>query len=321
MSATRLVLVVLALATLAPATLATSFTVTATNFAWTPSSLQVDPGDVVTFTNGGGSHTWVSDDGMGSCPLPCVKTFPAAGAFDYHCGVHLGMRGTVLVGPPPTLTIEAPTAGQTVQWVVRVEGTASQSASGVALVRVRIGSGALVDATLGAPGAATTTWIADVDSRLAPNGAQSIHATVTDVGGREASTTVGVTVSNPPEVDLRATALFATTGGLTRSTLTLSYRNDGNVDSGPHVVLAEYFADGAWHPISARSVASLAPATGRSAVFYWDSDGLALGRFDVRATVDADGRVAERDESNNARSASAAFVSPLLPGVDLTRVQ
>lgn len=321
MPAVRLVLIALVLAAVAPASLAASFTVTATNFAWTPAEIQVDLGDTVTFSNGGGSHSWVSDDGMGSCALPCVRTFPTAGAFDYHCGVHPGMRGVVLVGPPPTLSVTTPAAGDVVQGVVRVEGTASQPSSGIARVRVLLGNGAFVGAVLASPGASSTTWAADVDSRLVVNGPQTLLARVTDAAGREADATLGVTVENPPSVDLRVTALAATTSGTTRSTLTVSYRNDGNVPSGPHVLRAEYFADDAWHPIRDAPASTLAPGTFRNFPLHWDSGGLVLGRFDVRVTVDAEDDVAERDESNNQRTASAAFVSPLLPGVDLTRVQ
>lgn len=65
--------------------------------------------DVVTIAKGG-TVTWTNDDGIphsvvfGSDQSPTMpaggtysKSFSAAGTFDYHCGIHPTMRGTVKV--------------------------------------------------------------------------------------------------------------------------------------------------------------------------------------------------------------------------------
>lgn len=105
---------------------ATTFTVTATDFAFTPSSLTINAGDSVTFTNGGGFHNAHSTSGPTSfdCAANCTTNnapngsawsdtvvFPTAGTVQYQCDQHasMGMRGTITVNsvapPPPSIKL------------------------------------------------------------------------------------------------------------------------------------------------------------------------------------------------------------------------
>jgi plastocyanin len=111
-----------AFALAAPARAATTG-VDVANFAFKPATVNVAPGDTVTWTFKGPdlnhsvtSSTFDSDPGN-SMPLHVVgdtfsHTFPDAGTFSYMCKVHSFMTGKVVVGtpsapPPPDRT--APT--------------------------------------------------------------------------------------------------------------------------------------------------------------------------------------------------------------------
>ncbi len=75
------------------------------NMSFQPADIQVTVGTTVTWQNGDGvSHTVTSDGGMFDSGLlkdgdSFTFTFTAAGTFTYHCAVHPGMRGSVLVTP------------------------------------------------------------------------------------------------------------------------------------------------------------------------------------------------------------------------------
>lgn len=81
-------------------------------FAFVPRSVTVQVGDVVSWRNTDGTaHTATADGGAwdtktiagGSTSLPVLMS--AAGTFPYHCAIHPGMTGTVVVravGPVPT---------------------------------------------------------------------------------------------------------------------------------------------------------------------------------------------------------------------------
>ena len=86
--------------------------VTISGFAFVPRSLPVQVGDTVTWRNADGTaHTATADGGTrdtktipgGTSSLPVLMT--AAGTFPYHCAIHPGMTGTIVVlgaGPAPT---------------------------------------------------------------------------------------------------------------------------------------------------------------------------------------------------------------------------
>jgi plastocyanin len=75
------------------------------DLVFTPSSVTINVGDTVTWTNGGGFHDVQADDGsFGNQPSSSwtfSHTFTAAGSFGFHCSIHgapgSGMFGTVIV--------------------------------------------------------------------------------------------------------------------------------------------------------------------------------------------------------------------------------
>ncbi|HEX5940265.1 MAG TPA: cupredoxin family copper-binding protein [Dehalococcoidia bacterium] len=78
--------------------------VTIQDFAFAPADLQVNVGDVVTWTNSDPTaHTVTADEGVfdsGSISGDGTFefTFDTAGEFAYHCEFHTGMTGTITVG-------------------------------------------------------------------------------------------------------------------------------------------------------------------------------------------------------------------------------
>lgn len=77
--------------------------VTITDFAFAPANLTVKVGDTVTWTNKDEEpHNVVANDGSFRSPGldsdgTYSYTFTKAGSFDYICGIHPFMRGTVVV--------------------------------------------------------------------------------------------------------------------------------------------------------------------------------------------------------------------------------
>jgi plastocyanin len=76
---------------------------TLTNTAYAPDSLNVDAGSTVTWTNNDSTaHTSTSnaagwDSGIVQPGGQFSVAFPTAGTFQYHCAIHPGMIGTVVV--------------------------------------------------------------------------------------------------------------------------------------------------------------------------------------------------------------------------------
>ena len=97
------------------------------SLSFSPQSVNIDPGDTVTFLNFGGVHNVVADDGSFRCAHGCDNdghggnggatgqpwlvsiNFPNAGTVGYFCETHgapgVGMFGTInVLGPPPPAT-------------------------------------------------------------------------------------------------------------------------------------------------------------------------------------------------------------------------
>ncbi len=155
----------LALTLLAVAALparAANQSVTITGFAFSPATVNANVGDTVTWTNneaGGVPHTvssdtaGVFDSGNLNNGQTFNRTFTAAGTIAYHCNVHPGMMGTVVVAaaaavtPAPGATAAPPAVGtglagepSTLPLMVLMGGMAvvvSASAFTVAVVRAR----------------------------------------------------------------------------------------------------------------------------------------------------------------------------------------
>lgn len=94
---------------------AANHTVEFKNFAFTPASLTVNVGDMVTFTNAGGFHTVTGTGtepfcGSGPIAKSCSVTFNTPGIFPYRCLFHstpgatpTGMVGSITVLSPVSL--------------------------------------------------------------------------------------------------------------------------------------------------------------------------------------------------------------------------
>ena len=113
--------VALAIGLTAGTALAADQDVAISGFSYSPGTVTVSVGDTVTWTNSDAqAHTatgsgWNTGD-LGNGESGSI-TFQAAGTFDYMCGIHPAMRGTVVVRAaggttPPTDTDRLPTADE-----------------------------------------------------------------------------------------------------------------------------------------------------------------------------------------------------------------
>jgi plastocyanin len=81
-----------------------TFDIAIQNFAFSPSTITINQGDTITWTNMDSStHTVTSDSGseLASGNIPDGQTFShtfnTVGTFDYHCSIHPMMKGEVIV--------------------------------------------------------------------------------------------------------------------------------------------------------------------------------------------------------------------------------
>ena len=88
-----------------PASAANQSVSATSSSTFTPSTVTINVNEKVTWTNTGGNHNVVFDDGSYTEPgspsfsmWTVDRTFPTAGTFKYHCGLHgTSMAGTVVV--------------------------------------------------------------------------------------------------------------------------------------------------------------------------------------------------------------------------------
>jgi plastocyanin len=183
----------LMLALAAPAHAATTG-VDVANFAFKPATVNVAPGDTVTWTFRGPdlnhsvtSSTFDSDPGN-SMPLHIVgdtfsHTFPDAGTFSYVCKVHSFMTGKVVVGtpsapPPPDTT--APVIGSVKVKGRKVSFSLSEDAS-VKLTLKRSGAAAKSSTHDGGRGANS------VKLKKLRTGRYSLKLVATDASGNHSA--------------------------------------------------------------------------------------------------------------------------------------
>src|SRR5919197_4062730 len=102
-----------ALVVAAPAHAAT-VNVKITKSGFSPSSVRIDFGDTVKWTNtDSANHQVVANNGLFASPILGPNhgysfTFKTAGRFPYHDAIHPSLKGVVSVkGPPPSLTFGA----------------------------------------------------------------------------------------------------------------------------------------------------------------------------------------------------------------------
>ena len=79
---------------------------------FSPETVQIQPGESVTWNNAGGTHNVKFEDGSftepaqpSASPWSATRSFPSPGSFAYYCVQHgapggRGMSGTVVVGDP-----------------------------------------------------------------------------------------------------------------------------------------------------------------------------------------------------------------------------
>jgi plastocyanin len=199
--------------------LAATFTVSMRNFSFSPSSLTINVGDTVTWTDQQGNHDTVS--GVGGVPsgvwssnnqyhrLMSINetfsfTFNTPGTFPYYCTPHwtFGMIGTIRVVAPnarPTVSITSPTNGASFSAPadITIDASASDSDGTVTQVQFRM-NGSPIGTDSVPPYTATV-------NNLGP-GNYTFTATATDNAGATATNSVTVTVSgqqpaitNPPQ--------------------------------------------------------------------------------------------------------------------------
>lgn len=287
--------------------------VVATNNVWTPRNLTILPGDTVTFSSAQGTHSFVSDAGdNATCALPCTRAYPAPGRYDFHCGVHPTMRGTVSVGEAPAISVSSPAAGATLSGVVTVSGAATHPLEPVDTVQLVVDGRPVATVVPAADG----SWSASWDTALAANGPRTLLVRAltapSDVSGEVSR---AVVVDNAPTVDLRAVGLSGSGGVAPNVTLTWTFENFGNVPSGPFAASFEYLYKGAWRPVGALSHGGLGPFSTETGRFVWDQ-GLHAGRYEVRVVLDPAGAVAETSEANNVAAGTASWLTPLVNGLD-----
>ena len=98
---------------------ATTANVSIVNFAFSPTSVNINVNDSVKWTWAGSPHSTTSDTGLWESGVQgtgatFTHTFTSAGSFPFHCSVHPFMTGTISVqsaNVPPTVGISNPTNG------------------------------------------------------------------------------------------------------------------------------------------------------------------------------------------------------------------
>ncbi len=86
-------------------TAASNYSVNIANMAFSPASYSVKAGITVTWTNNDNmTHTVTANDssfdsGNITVGSSYSKTFSMAGTYPYHCTIHPGMKGTIVVTP------------------------------------------------------------------------------------------------------------------------------------------------------------------------------------------------------------------------------
>lgn len=293
----------------------TTVRVEATNWQWSPTPVSLSPGDSIEFVLVSGSHSWVSDSGMGACALPCTKAFPSEGVFDYHCGIHPSMKGRVLVGSPPDVDITEPLDGGAIEGVAMVRGTASHLVHTISRVDLRVDSGAFVAATIDS-GTTSVLWSYALSTVTMTNGAHTLTARATAPNGMVDEHTIVVFVDNPGTVDLRISSVTPV-NGYPGTRIFFSIHNQGNSHAPQTRATVDYLYQGVWRPVAYVTQAPMSPNAEVTRSVDWEGEGFLVGTFPIRVTADALNAVTEPSEEDNIRFDDVAFLHPALPGIDL----
>lgn len=82
------------------------------SLAFNPHQVTIDAGENVTFDFGSIAHNVIFDNRTGSTPADIVgtnvnesisRTFTIAGTYNYHCNIHPGMAGVIVVRVSQTM--------------------------------------------------------------------------------------------------------------------------------------------------------------------------------------------------------------------------
>ncbi|MDB6110495.1 MAG: Repeat family protein [Pedosphaera sp.] len=170
--------------------------------AFSPSSITINAGDTVVWTNnnvsGAGSHTITGNTapdmfcGSGTIPVGCSHTFSGSGVFAYHCIPHagFGMTGLVtVVSAPPSVSLAGPGAGSVFAAPANVKLSATATSTGGSVTNVQFfGNGSPLGSITASPFNFTANGLAA--------GAYSITAKATAGGVSATSAPVSITVVN-----------------------------------------------------------------------------------------------------------------------------
>lgn len=80
---------------------AKNYTVNIANFSFSPSSITINAGDTIVWTNNDSAPHQIAGNGFGSGALSNGQSysfkFSSAGTYNYHCAIHPSMTGLVIV--------------------------------------------------------------------------------------------------------------------------------------------------------------------------------------------------------------------------------
>ncbi len=255
----------------------------------------------------------------------CSTTLADLGAYVFRTydrqnpGPGAWVRDTVTIyiqGAPPTLTIDAPADGSVITGAFTMSGTAAAEAS-VTRVEVKVGSRAW-DA---AAGATVWTYTADIEGLAEGPLPVSVRATAAD--GQQATTNLTLELTVPGTSELSITRFRAADWARPGADLGCSHgacaidpvafqypyllidSHNAGTRAVTALVAVEYRERGQWHPLLEFNVTLQPGETDQSSV--WWVDPLRFGSWPVRATIDADDRFDEVDETDNRRQRTVHF--------------
>ncbi len=173
------------------------------NFAFSPSSVNINVSDSVKWTWAGSPHSTTSDTGLWESGVQgtgatFTHTFNSAGSFPFHCSVHPFMTGTITVqsvAVPPTVTIFNPTNGSVFSAPATLALTATASDSDGSVTNVQFFQGT---ASLG--NAANSPYLVNVRNLAA--GSYTLSAVAADNAGTKVTNSVMLRVVSPGPITL-----------------------------------------------------------------------------------------------------------------------
>lgn len=265
--------------------------VSITDFAFEPATTTLEPGDFVLWFNFGQvAHSVVSDDARFADSATIAPgsayqvTFPSAGTYPFHCGLHPAMTGRVQVvegGVPPSITMTSPAEGARVAGSASVRGTVWDPDGDTLTVEVRVDQGNWMPATLTLTNNTGGHWQFAWDSRGVPDGNHLVAARVGDGVSTVETQPRAVTVRNAaaPVVAITSPAEGATVAGTIN--ITGTFENPYGFSRRVEVRTA----GGEWRPATTTAAS---PAGRLAWAIAWDTRQAADGVATIEAqAVDA----------------------------------